>query len=31
VLYGNTDSDAAAEFSIQLTGVTVLTATDFLL
>lgn len=31
VLYGNTDGDAAAEFSIQLSGVTVLTATDFLL
>jgi hypothetical protein len=31
VLYGNTDGDAAAEFSIQLTGVTALAATDFLL
>ncbi|MCD6078579.1 MAG: hypothetical protein K0R89_2517 [Ramlibacter sp.] len=31
VLYGNTDGDAAAEFSIQLTGVTALAATEFLL
>jgi len=29
VLYGNTDSDAAAEFAIQLTGVTTLVAADF--
>jgi len=31
VLYGNIDSDAAAEFSIQLTGISALAATDFLL
>jgi Ca2+-binding RTX toxin-like protein len=31
ILYGNTDTDAAAEFSIQLTGVTALSATDFVL
>lgn len=31
VLYGNTDTDAAAEFSIALTGVTSLLATDFVL
>lgn len=28
ILYGNTDTDAAAEFSIQLTGVTTLTMSD---
>ena len=28
LLYGNTDSDAAAEFAIQLTGVTTLVAAD---
>jgi hypothetical protein len=31
VLYGNTDTDAAAEFSIQLTGVNGLTTADLLL
>ncbi|MFJ4453914.1 cadherin-like domain-containing protein [Pseudomonas sp. NPDC089392] len=31
VLYGNTDGDAAAEFSIQLTGVTTLTVNDLIL
>ena len=31
VLYGNTDTDADAEFAIQLTGVTTLSATDFVL
>ena len=31
VLYGNTDTDADAEFAIQLTGITALTATDFVL
>jgi uncharacterized delta-60 repeat protein len=31
VLYGNTDSDAAAEFAIQLTGVTTLATADFFL
>ena len=31
VLYGNIDADAAAEFSIALTGVTTLAATDFIL
>jgi Ca2+-binding RTX toxin-like protein len=31
VLYGNTDSDAAAEFAIELTGVTALATADFFL
>ncbi|MEF8747646.1 MAG: cadherin-like domain-containing protein [Candidatus Accumulibacter propinquus] len=31
VLYGNTDADAAAEFAIQLTGVSTLAATDLFL
>jgi Ca2+-binding RTX toxin-like protein len=31
VLYCNTDADAAAEFSIALTGITALAATDFVL
>jgi Ca2+-binding RTX toxin-like protein len=31
VLYGNTDGDAAAEFSIQITGLSSLTATDLIL
>ncbi len=31
VLYGNTDADAAAEFSIALTGITTLANTDFVL
>jgi Ca2+-binding RTX toxin-like protein len=31
VLYGNTDADAAAEFAIQLTGVSTLTAGDLFL
>jgi Ca2+-binding RTX toxin-like protein len=31
VLYGNTDTDAAPEFSIALTGVSALGATDFVL
>ncbi|CAK0776329.1 serralysin [Gammaproteobacteria bacterium] len=31
VLYGNIDADSAAEFSIQLTGVTILTTGDFVL
>ena len=31
VLYGNTDADAAAEFSIALTGVTTLSSSDFIL
>jgi Ca2+-binding RTX toxin-like protein len=31
VLYGNTDADSAAEFAIQLTGVTALTASDVLM
>lgn len=31
VLYGNTDADAAAEFSIQLTGITTLTTADLIL
>ncbi len=31
VLYGNTDADVAAEFSIALTGITTLTNTDFVL
>lgn len=31
VLYGNTDSDAAAEFSIQLNGITQLSLSDFIL
>jgi Ca2+-binding RTX toxin-like protein len=31
VLYGNTDTDSAAEFSIQLTGVTALAGADFVL
>jgi Ca2+-binding RTX toxin-like protein len=31
VLYGNTDADAAAEFAIQLVGVSTLTATDLFL
>ncbi len=31
VLYGNTDADAAAEFSIALTGITTLANTDFIL
>ncbi|MER2626065.1 MAG: M10 family metallopeptidase C-terminal domain-containing protein, partial [Accumulibacter sp.] len=31
VLYGNTDADAAAEFAIQLVGVSTLTATDLYL
>jgi Ca2+-binding RTX toxin-like protein len=30
-LYGNTDADSAAEFTIQLTGITVLTISDFIL
>jgi len=29
VLYGNTDADEAAEFAIELTGVTALSASDF--
>jgi Ca2+-binding RTX toxin-like protein/alpha-tubulin suppressor-like RCC1 family protein len=31
VLYGNTDADTAAEFTIQLVGVTILTAADLFL
>ncbi|MES2944977.1 MAG: calcium-binding protein, partial [Pseudomonadota bacterium] len=31
ILYGNTDTDAAAEFSIVLVGVTTLDASDFVL
>ena len=31
MLYGNTDVDAAAEFSIALTGITTLANTDFVL
>lgn len=31
VLYGNTDADAAAEFSIQLNGITTLTTADLIL
>jgi len=31
VLYGNTDSDNAAEFSIRLTAITTLSTTDFIL
>lgn len=31
VLYGNTDADADAEFAIQMTGMTVISATDFIL
>jgi Ca2+-binding RTX toxin-like protein len=31
VLYGNTDTDSAAEFSIQLTGITALTTSDLVL
>ena len=31
VLYGNTDADADAEFAIQLTGITTLSAADFVL
>jgi len=31
VLYGNTDADAAAEFSLKLTGVGALTLSDFIL
>lgn len=31
VLYGNTDSDSTAEFAITLTGVTTLSASDFIL
>jgi hypothetical protein len=31
VLYGNTDADAAAEFAIQLTGITSLASSDFFL
>ncbi|MNZ44980.1 Bifunctional hemolysin/adenylate cyclase precursor [compost metagenome] len=31
VLYGNTDADSTAEFAIQLTGVTALSAADFYL
>lgn len=31
VLYGNTDADADAEFAIALTGITALSATDFIL
>ena len=31
VLYGNTDADAAAEFSIQITGLSTLSATDLIL
>lgn len=31
VLYGNTDADAAAEFSLKLTGVTALALNDFIL
>ena len=31
VLYGNTDADTAAEFAIQLVGVTTLTAADLFL
>jgi Ca2+-binding RTX toxin-like protein len=30
ILYGNTDSDAAAEFSIQLNGITQLSLSDFI-
>ncbi|WP_166362084.1 calcium-binding protein [Pseudomonas akapageensis] len=30
VLYGNTDSDAAAEFTVQLTGITTLDTTDLI-
>ena len=31
VLYGNTDADATAEFAIQLTGITILATSDFVL
>jgi serralysin len=31
VLYGNTDADAAAEFSIQLSGISALSLADFIL
>ena len=31
ILYGNTDSDSAAEFSIQLTGISKLSSSDFIL
>lgn len=31
VLYGNTDTDIAAEFAIQLTGISTLTTADFVL
>ena len=31
VLYGNTDADSTAEFAIQLTGITALSAVDFVL
>lgn len=31
ILYGNTDKDAAAEFSIQLTGITQISLSDFIL
>ncbi len=31
LLYGNTDADTAAEFAIQLVGVTTLTAADLFL
>lgn len=31
ILYGNTDSDSAAEFSIQLTGISKLALSDFIL
>jgi Ca2+-binding RTX toxin-like protein len=31
VLYGNTDADSTAEFAIRLTGITVLTTSDFVL
>ena len=31
VLYGNTDADSTAEFAIQLTGITALSASDFVL
>lgn len=31
VLYGDTDADSAAEFAIQLTGISTLSLTDFVL
>ncbi|MNG17449.1 Poly(beta-D-mannuronate) C5 epimerase 2 [compost metagenome] len=31
VLYGNTDADSTAEFAIQLTGITSLSTSDFIL